>query len=227
MNWVPSGDIFGKAIPDPDVRRNLGKIFNSALIAGAEVTWIVNKLKDLSKKPGLDKNDKERIIDVQLDPTDKKNNKKLVLQKFQEWWAPFKVASQFKQAHAQHIKQLCFLREPYKIRWGGRTMLNIDASTLAGFSPIPGWPKNIAARKAKAEQSAFTGLLRCYEAAIMDQIFVEAHKCGLQLILPLFDGAIWFCPDEKKSRIYEFEENVQSVIQSWGMEMTFKIQKKH
>ena len=57
----------------------------------------------------------------------------------------------------------------------------------------------------------------------MDQIFVEAHKYGMQLILPLFDGAMWFCPDHSIAHIQEFEENVQSIIQSWGVEMAFEI----
>ena len=218
-----TGDIFGSAIPEAGVRRNLGKSINSAMIAGAGADWIENKLETLSKKPGLDKSNPNSVINVRLDTDDPERNKSLILERFQEWWSPFEVAAEYKRKHNEHIRQLCFLGKPYKIRWGGRTMLNIDASTLAGFSAIPDWPDDISARKAKAEQSAFTGLLRCYEAAIMDQIFVEAHKCGMQLILPLFDGAMWFCPDHSIARIQEFEENVQSIIQSWGIEMAFEI----
>jgi hypothetical protein len=217
-----TGDIFGSSIPEAAVRRNLGKSINSAMIAGAGADWIEHKLETLSNKPGLDKNNPNRVIDVRLD-TDPERNKSLILERFLEWWSPFEVAAEYKRKHNEHIRHLCFLGKPYKIRWGGRTMLNIDASTLAGFSAIPDWPDDISARKAKAEQSAFTGLLRCYEAAIMDQIFVEAHKCGMQLILPLFDGAMWFCPNHSIACIHEFEENVQSIIQSWGIEMAFEI----
>ena len=106
-----------------------------------------------------------------------------------------------------HINSLCFKGKGYRVRWSGRTLLNIDSSTLLGLVPICGWPDDVDLRCCKAKNSAFTGLLRSYEAAIMDQVFIEAKKRGLQLVMPLFDGCILFCPNDRIEDIDLFSKN--------------------
>ena len=214
-----TGDIFAQKIENPLVRRNIGKICTSALIAGAGITWMNNKLSSLSQKKGLDPSQPEETFDLRL-PMD------TLAQALNMWWEPFEKALEYKHHHAEHIYNQRTRNKGYRIRWSGRTMVYFDAGTLNGMAPIPGWPKEQSARIAKATKSTFTGLLRSYESAIMDMIFVLAHrKFGYQLAVPMLDGGIWFCPTSKIDMLDDFEKQVSALIQSWGMDMGISLKR--
>ena len=84
--------------------------------------------------------------------------------------------------------------ESHALNWYGRQMFYFDAELLSGQRGLKGWPESIEKRQEKAERSAFTALLRAYESMIMDHVLIEAKRLGMDLVCPMFDGALFAVP---------------------------------
>ena len=64
-------------------------------------------------------------------------------------------------------------------------------------------------------RSTWSAYVTSFEAAAMDHIFVLAHKRGLRLGLPMYDGAMWHVPDGFV--LAGFVADAHRMLEQWSM----------
>lgn len=175
MSWVEedahqsTGDLLFFSIDDPKIRRNYGKEVNSAMISGCSWYWL---------KWFADENS------IQMSEDEAKRLHKA-------WWKRFPDALRFRLEHKKTIDTYIANKKSYKLKMNGRTMFDFDWRILDGQIQLKDWPETINKRRAKAEMSAFTALLRAHESMLLDVIVTKAETLGLKLAIPMYDGALF------------------------------------
>jgi hypothetical protein len=166
-------------VKDKIQRRKLGKTINSAIVAGGKGPMLQLALKDNG---------------INIQPTEAKHY-------VDRWWSAFPNAHAFRLSHDEMIDGLVVKQHGYTVRFGDRTMFSFDADILAGRYTPGSWRNRCHSRQdcvVKAKRSAFTALLRAWEAHLLDHVVVKARQIGLRLVCPMYDGALFLVPEGLK-----------------------------
>ena len=88
------------------------------------------------------------------------------------------------------------------VRWTGICMLADGMSGCGSILP-------------EVLHSTWSAYVTSFEAAAMDHIFVLAHKHGMRLGLPMYDGAMWHMPNGFD--LTGFMVDAHGVLEQWSM----------
>ena len=195
-----TGNLFGSTVTDLEERRNLGKRINSAIISGCTAKWLIRELRSNGIQMHWD--DVQTGLDL--------------------WWERYPEALAYKKAHHDMISKKQQMSQKHTLMVGKRHLYHFDQSTLNGKNNnIETWPKTIEGRKLKAQRSAFSVELRAHEAYLMDFVFSIAHQHGMQLILPMYDGAMWQIPEDMN--LDPFKADIDSLLEEFNFTSGFSI----
>ena len=195
-----TGKLFAHTISDKNEQREIGKTINSAIVSGATEKWLIRELKE--------NNIEMKWNDVRVS--------------LNAWWENYPNALAYKNAHQEMIIEKQKNNEQHKLKIEKRHLYYFDYQTLNGTNDkIKKWPTTVNGRVKKVQRSAFSAELRAYEAFIMDYIFCIAHKYNMELILPIYDGAMWQIPEDLN--LDPFKKDVSELLNEWGFLSGFSI----
>ena len=183
-----TGDLLSSQISDAKIRRKIGKILNSSILVGASAYSIQHTLSEYGIQVSYDEAESLR----------------------KSWWDRFPKALHFREEHKKLIAAKASKNQRHCLGWYGERMFYYEASLLNGKEKKVGWPNSAEKRQIKAERSAFTGLLRAYEAMIMDHVFIKANQLGAKLVCPMFDGALFSISNTFDENLIENQYSVYS-----------------
>jgi hypothetical protein len=107
---------------------------------------------------------------------------------------------------------------PLRIEVGGVLVMAYPADVLSGKREAREWPDTPEKRREKALRSSWAARVNALESVVMDEVVLAAHRIGLRLAMPMFDGMVWVAPEgEAEAMASRVAEAVQAILDRRGI----------
>ena len=107
---------------------------------------------------------------------------------------------------------------PLRIEVDGDLVLAYPADVLSGARTRHGWPDTPEKRRKKAVRSSWAARITAFESVVMDEVVLAAHRLGLRMAMPMFDGMVWVAPEaEAETMASDLGDAVQVILDRRGI----------